>query len=77
MSALHGVGRLLVIIGVALVLVGLVAMALPRLPWLGRLPGDILVQRRHLTFFFPLGTCLLLSFSASLALWIAGQFFRR
>ena len=51
---LVGLGCLAVVLGVVLVLAG-------RIPWLGRLPGDILVRRGPVTFYFPLVTCVVLS----------------
>ena len=49
-----GLGCLAVVLGVVLVLAG-------RIPWLGRLPGDIVVRRGPVTFYFPLLTCVVLS----------------
>jgi hypothetical protein len=64
------VGRLLIAAGVVLVVVGLlVQMGLP----LGRLPGDIRIQRGQSTFYFPLVTSILISIVLSLLL----VFFRR
>ena len=65
-----GLGRSLIIMGVVLVAVGVILSIVPRLPWLGRLPGDIVFKREHFSFYFPLGTCLLLSFLLSLLLWL-------
>ena len=55
------VGRILVLLGGVVVVVGLVMMLAPHVPWLGRLPGDIVIQRERFTFAFPIVTCLLLS----------------
>ena len=44
-----------------------------RVPWLGRLPGDIHVQRGNWTFFFPLGTSIVLSLLLTLVLWLIGR----
>ncbi|ABY33561.1 MAG TPA: DUF2905 domain-containing protein [Chloroflexus aurantiacus] len=54
-------GRWLIGAGVILVVIGLVVLAAGRLPWLGRLPGDILIERDNLTIFIPLGTMLVVS----------------
>jgi hypothetical protein len=56
-----GLGRLLIATGILLVLVGLIVVGLEKVPWLGRLPGDIHIEGRHFSFHFPLVTCLLLS----------------
>jgi hypothetical protein len=60
-------GRLLVIMGVVLALVGLLLMLGPRLPFrLGRLPLDFHYQRDNFSFYFPLGTSILISIILSL-----------
>jgi len=61
-------GRVLVIAGVIAVLAGVVLMLGPRIPWLGRLPGDIVVQRGPLTLYAPLMTSLVLSVVVTLLL---------
>ncbi len=66
-------GRLLVVLGVLLVLVGLVLMVMGRVPWIGRLPGDIHVQRGNWSFYFPLTTSILLSVVLSLLLYVIGR----
>ena len=65
-------GRILVILGVVLVVVGLCWPWLPKLPF-GRLPGDIFIRREGFQFFFPLTTCILISIMVTLILW----FFRK
>jgi membrane protein implicated in regulation of membrane protease activity len=66
-------GRLLVVFGVLIVLVGLVLMLVGRVSWLGRLPGDIVVQRGNWTLYFPLATSILLSVVLSLVLYLIGR----
>lgn len=60
--------RGLIVAGLILVLVGLLWPWLSRLP-LGRLPGDLVIQRPHMTFFFPITTMVLLSIIISVVLW--------
>lgn len=67
---MHGVGRSLIIIGLLLVVLGVVISLAPRIPWLGKLPGDIFVKREHVSFYMPLTTSLLLSLVLSLLLWL-------
>ena len=64
--------RFLVLLGLALLLVGLLWPYLSRLG-LGRLPGDIVIQRDNVTFYFPVVTCLLLSLVFSLVFWVGNR----
>jgi hypothetical protein len=64
-------GRMLIILGVALVAVGVLLTLGDRLPFrIGRLPGDILVRGKNTTFYFPLATSLLASALLTLVLWL-------
>ena len=58
---MDSLGKILIISGLALVVIGIGVLLAGRLPWLGRLPGDIHVQRDGFSFHFPIVTCLLLS----------------
>ncbi len=68
--------RLLIGLGLLLIVLGVVWPWLPRLG-LGRLPGDIRVQRPGFSFYFPLGTSLILSVVLSLVLTLIAWLFRR
>src|SRR5690606_22375385 len=63
-------GWLLILLGLVLVLVGAVWLLAPSIPWLGRLPGDIVIERRNTRIYFPIATSLLLSAIATLLLWL-------
>jgi hypothetical protein len=54
-------GKMLVIFGVVLVGVGLLLLFGAKIPWLGKLPGDITIRRENFTFYFPLATSLIVS----------------
>jgi hypothetical protein len=65
------VGRTLIILGLALVAVGLLLTLGEKLPVkLGRLPGDIVIERKGGTLYFPIVTCLLLSAVVTLLSWL-------
>lgn len=66
-------GRTLVILGGVIVLVGLALTLAPSIPWLGRLPGDVFVERERFTFYFPVVTCLVVSVVLTL---LVNLFFR-
>lgn len=70
-------GKGLVILGLVIAAVGVFLLAGAKLPLrLGRLPGDIAVQGRHTTFYFPIVTCIVLSVLLTLVFWILGMFRR-
>lgn len=54
-------GKMLVIFGLVLVGVGLLLLFGAKIPWLGKLPGDITIRRENFTFYFPLATSLIVS----------------
>ncbi|MCG8431166.1 MAG: DUF2905 domain-containing protein [Candidatus Omnitrophica bacterium] len=63
------IGRMLILFGIAVVAIGLLLMVFGKVPFIGKLPGDIVIQRRNLTFYFPLATCFLISVVLSLVAW--------
>ena len=64
-------GRVLIILGILLVIIGLTVSYGPRMPFrIGRLPGDIYIHRNNTTFYFPIVTCILVSVVLSLVMWI-------
>lgn len=66
-------GKILIIFGIVLVLVGLILTTGIKIPYLGKLPGDICIKRSNFTFYFPLTTCILLSIILSLIFWFLGR----
>jgi hypothetical protein len=63
-------GRTLVVIGIALTCVGAAIALGVRLPWLGKLPGDIIIQKKSFTFYFPIATSILVSIALTLILFL-------
>jgi hypothetical protein len=70
LSAVRELGKFVVVIGVVVTLVGLVMWSGFAPKWLGRLPGDIRIERGHSAFYFPIVTCIILSIVLSLLLSI-------
>jgi hypothetical protein len=68
------VGRSIVVLGLVIAAVGVLVMLLPRMPWLGQLPGDVHIDRPGFSVHFPLVTCLVVSAVATI---ILNLFFRR
>lgn len=67
------IGKILIALGLLIALAGVVLVLVGRVPWLGRLPGDIYIRRGQWTFYFPLATSLLLSLLLTLVLWFLGR----
>ena len=68
MSAIASVGKILLFCAIALAIAGLLLLFGHKIPFLGRLPGDILVQKENFRFFLPLATCLLISAGGTIIL---------
>jgi membrane protein implicated in regulation of membrane protease activity len=73
MMPFHGLGKLLIILGGLLIIIGAAIVLVGKIPWLGKLPGDIYVERRNFTFFFPLTTSILVSIILSLVLYVLSR----
>ncbi len=65
-----GFGRSLIIIGLIIAAIGALFSLAGKIPWLGRLPGDIFIKRENFTVYFPLATSILISLILSLILWL-------
>jgi hypothetical protein len=66
----HDLGRVLIIIGLVIALVGFIFWIGLAPKWLGRLPGDIRIERGNSAFYFPIVTCLIISIALSLIMSI-------
>ena len=64
------IGKLLMVVGAAVFVFGVLLTLAGKLPWIGRLPGDIVVQRGPLTFYFPIATSIIVSIGLSLLFWL-------
>ena len=69
----NGLGKLLIVCGGILIIVGAAIVLLGKIPWLGRLPGDIYIERRNFTFFFPLTTSIFVSVLLSLVVYLLSR----
>jgi Protein of unknown function (DUF2905) len=67
---MSGIGRALIYAGILLVVIGLFFSLAGKIPWLGRLPGDIYIQRERFTFYFPLTTSILISIIITIVLYL-------
>ena len=64
------IGKMLVTLGGVIVAVGLLLMFFDKIPYIGKLPGDIAIKKDNFQFYFPITTSLLLSVVLSLVLWV-------
>jgi Protein of unknown function (DUF2905) len=64
----------LILLGAVLIAVGLILLFFQKVPFLGKLPGDILIKRENFTFYFPLATGIVVSLLISLILYVIGKF---
>jgi hypothetical protein len=63
-------GKSLIVIGLIIAALGVILSLAGRIPWLGRLPGDIYIKRENFTFYFPLATSIIISVVLSFILWL-------
>lgn len=73
MGPLTGIGKILIMLGIVLIVLGGILVFLPKIPWLGKLPGDFLFKGEKFSIYFPLATSILIS----LLLTILLALFRR
>jgi len=71
--AIESIGRSLIFFGVVLIVIGALFVAFGKVPWFGRLPGDIVIKNESFTFYFPVVTMLLLSIVLTIFFNIIGR----
>ena len=67
-------GKLLIILGVILICLGVIVTYSKKIPFLGRLPGDISFNKGNFKFYFPLATCIIVSIVLSIILALINRF---
>jgi hypothetical protein len=65
-----GLGKSVIIAGIIIIVLGIIITFAGKIPWLGRLPGDIYIKRNNFTFYFPVVTCIILSIIISFVFWL-------
>jgi hypothetical protein len=71
---MHELGKGLILLGLVLVVIGAVLLFGPKVPSLGKLPGDIVIKRENFTCYVPLATSIILSLIISLLLYLLSRF---
>lgn len=64
------ISKIFILIGVVLILIGILLQILPKIPILGRLPGDIYIEKENFKFYFPLTTSIILSIIISIIIYL-------
>jgi len=67
------VGKILAVAGALIAVLGIIVMTAGKVPFIGRLPGDIVVERRNFTLYAPIATCLLLSLIVTVIYRLLGR----
>ena len=70
MSPLGSLGKILIIIGAIMAVIGVIFILGDKIPWIGRLPGDIIIKRDKFTFYFPLMTSIIISLILTLLFYL-------
>jgi len=71
---MHGIGKVLVIAGALMFLLGIILMFSDKIPFLGRLPGDITIKKENFTLYIPVATSIILSIVLSLIFYLISKF---
>jgi len=67
------IGRIIIFIGLLLVVIGFVFVLGSKLPFIGKLPGDIAIEKGNYSFYFPVTTCIIISIILSFILWFLNK----
>jgi len=73
MQGFDFLGKMLFIFGIVLIVLGLFLMLAEKIPYIGRLPGDIIIQKKNFTFYFPIATSIIISIILTLLFWFLGR----
>lgn len=66
--------KIIIILGIVLIIVGVLLLYGQKFPFLGKLPGDIIIKKENFTFYFPLATSIVISIIISVILYLIGKF---
>lgn len=73
MIEFNAFGKTLIIIGIIMIIAGGLLMFGNKIPFFGRMPGDISIQKKNFGFYFPITTCIIISIILSLLSWLFGK----
>ena len=73
MGELNAFGKILIFIGIVMIVVGGLFLFGSKIPFIGRLPGDIAIQKKNFSFYFPITTCIIISIILSFIMWLLSR----
>ncbi len=72
-DGIQQIGRFFILLGLIISAIGALLLLSGKIPWIGRLPGDIIMQKKNFTFYFPLATSIIISIILTLLFWVLGR----
>ena len=73
MGELSAFGKILIGLGIIMIVMGGLFVIGGKIPFIGRLPGDIAIQKKNFSFYFPITTCIIISIIFSLIMWLLSR----
>ncbi|GAN31719.1 MAG: DUF2905 domain-containing protein [Candidatus Brocadia sp. AMX2] len=73
MGELSTFGKIFIGLGIIMIIVGGLFVIGGKIPFIGRLPGDIAIQKKNFSFYFPITTCIIISIIFSLIMWLLSR----
>jgi hypothetical protein len=72
-DSIQYIGKFLIVLGISVAFIGALLMISVKISFLGKLPGDILIQKKNFTFYFPIATSIIVSLILTLLFWLFGR----
>ncbi len=73
MQGFQPLGKILIIIGLFIIILGIIFLFARRIPWIGRLPGDIVIERKNFNLYIPITTSIILSILLTIIFWFLSK----
>lgn len=73
MQGFQPLGKILIIIGLFIIILGILFLFVGRIPWIGRLPGDIVIERKNINIYIPITTSIILSILLTIIFWFLSK----
>lgn len=73
-DSISSLGKVLIIVGIVIVIIGIIFSFSGKIPFVGKMPGDILIRKGNFTFYFPIVTSIVLSILLTLIFWLINKF---